>query len=214
MLEFLRSWIINIVTISIILILFEIIIPSGKIKKIINLVSGFIILIVVINPFLTLKNNGFNLGENALADSFYIDKKEVENSSKVLKDTQMKQIATVYKKNLITKIQEEINNLEGVETSNIDVDINEDYISDKFGEINKVYVELKKGKKRNESVKIEPVISVKKVDITAPPIKNKNIKSLKLIDEQSKRLTELVKQNLNKTLEIQKDNIVVTVLEG
>jgi stage III sporulation protein AF len=214
MLESMRSWIINIVTISIILILFEIIIPSGKIKKIINLVSGFIIIIVVINPFLTLKNQGFDLSENALADSFYIDKKEVETSSKVLKATQMKQITTVYKKKLITKIQEETNNLEGVEASKVDVDINEDSTSDKFGEIKKVYVELKKGKKQNESVKIEPVISVKKVDITAPTVKNKNIKSLKLMDEQSKRLTEIVKQNLNKTLEIQKDIIVVTVLEG
>jgi len=213
MIEFLRGWIINIVTISIILILFEIIIPSGKIKKIINLVSGFIILIVVINPFLAIKNQGFDLSENALADSFYIDKKEVENSSKVLKDTQMKQITTVYKKKLITKIQEETNNLEGVEASKVDVDINEDSTSDKFGEINKVYVELKKGKKQNESMEIDPVISVKKVDITAPTSKNKNIKSLKMMDEQSKKLSELVKQNLNKTLEIQKDNIVVTVLE-
>jgi len=214
MLEFLRSWIINIVTIAIILILFEIIIPSGKIKKIINLVSGFIILIVVINPFITLKNQSFDLSESALADSFYIDKKEVENSSKVLKNTQMEQITTVYKKKLITKIQEEANNLDGVETSKVNVDINEDYTSDKFGEIDKVYVELKKGKKQNDSIKIQPVISVRKVDITAPKANSKNIKSLKLMDEQSKRLTEQIKQNINKTLEIQEDNIIVTVLEG
>ncbi len=214
MLEFLRSWIINIVTISIILILFEIIIPTGKIKKIINLVSGFILLIAVINPFITLKNQGYNLSENALADSFYIDKKEVENSSKILEDTQMKQITSVYKKKLITKIQDEANNIAGVETSNVDVDINEDYTCDNFGEINKVYVEIKKGEKRNGSTKIEPVATVKKVEISAQTIKNKNTKSLKLMDEQSRRLTELVKENLNKTLEIQKDSIVVTVLEG
>lgn len=214
MLYFLRSWIINIVTIAIILILFEIIIPSGKIKKIINLVSGFIILIVVINPFLTLKNQDFDLSDSILADSFYIDKKEVENSSKVLKDTQMQQITTVYKNKLITKIQEEINKLEGVEASKVDVDINEDYTSDNFGEINKIYVELKKGKKQNNSLGIKPVISVEKVDIKVPTTKNKSIKSLKMMDEQSKRLTEMVKQNLNKTLEIQKDSIVVTVLEG
>lgn len=59
MLEFLRSWIINIVTISLILILFEIIVPSGKIKKIITLVSGFVLLIAVVNPFLQLKKQQF-----------------------------------------------------------------------------------------------------------------------------------------------------------
>ena len=214
MLEFLRSWIINIVTISIMLILFEIIIPTGKIKKIINLVSGFILLIAVINPFITLKNQGYDLSKNVLADSFYIDKKEVENSSKLLEDTQMKQITTVYKKKLITKIQDETNNIEGVETSFVNVDINEDYSSDKFGDINKVYVELKKGEKRSGSTEIEPIATVKKVNISAQTAKNKNIKSLKLMDEQSRRLTELVKENLNKTLEIQKDSIVVTILEG
>ena len=211
MLEFLRSWIINIVTISIILILFEIIIPTGKIKKIINLVSGFILLIAVINPFLSLKNQGFDLSENTVTDSFYIDKKEVETSSKVLKDTQMKQISSVYKKKLITRIQEEMSKIEGVSDSKVDVIINEDYKSDRFGEINKIFVELKKGKKTNESVKVKPVISVKKVDINAQVSKSKNIKSLKLIDPEDKRLTELVKQSLKKTLEIQQDNIVVTV---
>lgn len=213
MLDFLRSWIVNIVSIAIILILFEIIVPSGKIKKIINLVSGFIILIVVINPFLTLKNQDFELSDNILADSFYIDKKEVENSSKALKDTQMQQITTVYKNKLITKIQEEINKIESVESSKVDVDINEDYSSDNFGEINKVIVELKKGKKMNNNLGIEPVSPVEKVDIKVPTNKNKSTKSLKMMDEQSKRLTELVKQNLNKNLEIHKDNIVVTVLE-
>lgn len=216
MLEFLRSWVINIVTISIILILFEIIIPTGKIKKIINLVSGFILLIAVINPFITLRNQGFDLSENTLADSFYIDKKEVETSSKVLKETQMKQISSVYKKKLISKIQEETNNLEGVSESVVAVEINEDYSSDKYGEINKVFVELKKGKKQYESEKVKPVISIKKVEIKAEikgqTDKSNNTKTLKLIDPEDKRLTELVKQSLNKTLEIHKDSIVVAVL--
>lgn len=211
MLEFLRSWIINIVTISIILILFEIIIPTGKIKKIINLVSGFILLIAVINPFLTLKNQDFDLGANTLADSFYIDKKELETSSKLLKDTQMKQISTVYKKKVTSRILEETNKLEGVVESKVEVVINEDHTSESFGEISKVYVEITKGKKQDERMKIEPVISVKKVDISASSANSKNVKSLKVLDTESKRLTELVKENLNKTLEIQKDNIIVTV---
>jgi stage III sporulation protein AF len=212
MLEFLRSWIINIVTISIILILFEIIIPSGKIKKIINLVSGFIILIAVINPFLTLKSQDFNLSGNTLADSYYIDKKEVENSNKVFKDTQMKQISEIYKTKLVGTIQEQISKLEGVSESNVEVDINEDYTSDKFGEINKVYIQLIKGKKKGENVEIKSVTTVKKVDISTKDTNKKNkTKSLKNADSETQRRTELVKQSLNKALEIQKDSIVVTV---
>ncbi|MDF2988170.1 MAG: hypothetical protein K0R50_3680 [Eubacterium sp.] len=231
MLEFLRSWIINIVTISIILILFEIIVPSGKIKKIITLVSGFVLLIAVVNPFLALKNKGFELSETAMSDSFYIDKKEIENSSKLLEDTQMKQISSVYKRKLTARIEEETGKIEGVTGAKAMVEINEDFTSDRFGEITKVTVELKKGKDDKGTARIEPVISVKKIDITAPFInkegksKNDNLKDnnskdnnsndskdkLKIADPEDKRLTELVKQSLNKSLEISRDSIEVTI---
>lgn len=214
MIEFLKNWIVNIVIVAILLVLFEIIIPAGKIKKIINLVSGFILIIAVINPFITLKSKNFNLSDNVVSDSFYIDKKEMENSKKVLEDTQMQQIASVYKNKLISKIQEELNKLKDVTVIKIDVAINQDVKSDKFGEIKKVYIELKKGKKQSESVKIEPVAEVKKVDISEQDTKGAGEKTSKLKDGQSERITELIKQNLNKTLEVQKDNIEVTVLEG
>lgn len=216
MLEFLRSWIVNIVTISIILILFEIIVPSGKIKKIITLVSGFVLLIAVVNPFLSLKNRGFELSETAMSDSFYIDKKEVETSSKLLEETQMKQISSVYKKKLAARIEEETRKIEGVTEANAIVEINEDFKSDRFGEITKVTVEMKKGKDVKGVASIEPVVSVEKIDITAP-FKNKNAKEkdskekLKIVDPEDKRLTELVKQTLNKSLEISRDSIEVTI---
>lgn len=226
MLDFLRSWIINIVTISIILILFEIIIPSGKIKKIINLVSGFILLIVVINPFISLKNQDIDLGKTALTDSYYIDKKEIEAGSKLLKDTQIKQISDVYKKKLVSTIREETNRLDGVYDSKVNVAINEDYNSDKYGEITKVDIQIIKGDKKDESMKVKPVISVKKIEIKAPDISKSdqmrnntekgnqtvNEKQLNGADEyKDKRLIELVKQNLYKTLEIRKDAIAVTI---
>lgn len=218
MLEFLRGWIINIVTISLILILFEIIVPAGKIKKIITLVSGFVLLIAVINPFLQLKNRNFDLSEAVQSDSFYIDRKEVENSSKLLEETQAKQIAEIYKKKLTARIEEEANRLEGITESKATVEINEDYNSEKFGEITKISVQIKKAsEKGEEKKKIEPVVTVEKIDINAGLNKNKDKdkekekEGLKFVDPEDKRLTELVKQNLNKSLEVNKENIEVTI---
>lgn len=224
MLNFLRDWIINIVTISIILILFEMIIPSGKIKKIINLVSGFILLIVVITPFLSLKNQDFDLGKATLADSYYIDRKEIENSSKLMKDEQMKQISGVYKKKISNAIQEEINKLDGVSGSKVDVVINDDYSSDKYGELKKVNIEITKGEKENEGKEVKPVASVKKVEIKSPDISLKaedglktgsqdggRVKESRQQENEDKKLIELIKENLNKMMEIQKDNITVTI---
>lgn len=217
MLLFLKDWIINIVTITVILILFEIIIPTSKIKKIINLVSGFILLIVIINPFIALRNQNYTLREDVISDSFYIDKKELENSSKLLNDTQMKQIASVYKKKLINKIQAETEEIEGVETLKVDVEINEDYTCDNFGEVVKVYLEMQKkekqGKERKQadSIKIKPVAAVK-VDIISQT-ENEKIKASKQIKESGSKLAEQVKENLHKALEIKKDSIFVKMLE-
>lgn len=215
MLEFLRGWIINIVTISIVLILFEIIIPNSKIKKILNLISGFVLLIAVINPFLTLRNQEFKLSDQLLIDSFYIDKKEIEAGSKVFEEKQIKQISEVYKRKLVARIEEETNKIKGVSGSKVSVEINEDYETEKFGELNKVYIELKKGEKQTDSISVNPVVSVKRVNINPLDKKDTNVEQKpKEIDSETKKLTELVKQNLVKSLEIHEDNIVVTIRNG
>ncbi len=212
MLEFLRSWIINIVTITIILVLFEIIMPSGKIKKIISLIAGFILLIAVINPFLALKNKNFDLGQNVISDSMYIDKNELEASSKLFKDKQMQQVSQVYKEKVINSIQEQAQRIEGVSQAKADVEINEDYSSNKFGEITKVNLQIKRGKKQSDSVKINSIMPVKKIDISLPFIKGKKNKAVEApADEESKKITEKVKQAITKSFEIRKDSIVVTV---
>lgn len=209
--EFLRSWIINIVTISIILILFEIIVPTGKIKKIINLVSGFILLIAVINPFLTLKNQDFKLTQQAVSDSVYIDKKEIEASSRVMEKKQMKQISEVYKRKLAERIKEETDKIEGVSAANVRVEINEDYESEKFGEINKVYIELKKGEKKSDSVNINSIITVKKIEIDSST-KNTDKQVNEELDSETGKLSELVKKSLNKTMEIAMENIIISIV--
>lgn len=211
MLEFLRGWIINIVTISIILILFEIIIPSGKIKKIITLVSGFVLLIAVINPFIALKNKSYDLSEGILSDSLYIDKKEVETGSRLLEETQSKQIVSVYKRKLTSRIEEEAGKLKGVTQAKATVEIVEDTKSDNFGEITKISVEIKKDTKKNNRTIIEPVATVEKIEISTPANRKKENESLRFVDPEDKRLTELVKQSLNKTLEVSKDSIEVKI---
>ncbi|PYG86814.1 stage III sporulation protein AF [Ruminiclostridium sufflavum DSM 19573] len=218
MLEFMKSWIINIVTISIILILFEIIIPSGKIKKIINLISGFILLIVIINPFIALKNQDYDLSRIVVSDSLYIDKKEIEKGSRLLNETQMKQIASVYKNKLISEIKNKAAALEGIQVLKVDVEINEDNTGDSFGEIKSVYIELKKAseqdkeKKAEDSIKISPVLSVRKVDITERAGKQK-ARTSKTSDPGSTGLAEKVKEDLNTAFEIPKDCIVVSIIE-
>jgi len=48
MIDFLRNWVVNIVTLVVFVMLIEMMLPSGKVKKIVNLVTGFILVIGLI----------------------------------------------------------------------------------------------------------------------------------------------------------------------
>ena len=204
MLSFLSSWVINIVTVSIIIVLFEMLMPNGKTKKIINLITGFILIIAIINPFLSLKTSDINIAGIALRESSYLDKKEIENSSKYMGKTQMSQITEVYKKRVCENISSQLDNMDGIEQATVSVDINENNESESFGEIQKVYITIKKGEKSENTKSIKPVIVVNKVDIS---IKKESKKAV--VDFGEQKLQDSVKENINKTFQIDTKNIVV-----
>jgi len=75
MIDFLRNWVVNIVTLVVFVMLIEMMLPSGKVKKIVNLVTGFILVIGLINPVLELFEKEIDLKEFQLAGSNYIDRR-------------------------------------------------------------------------------------------------------------------------------------------
>lgn len=204
MLSFLSSWVINIVTVSIIIVLFEMLMPNSKTKKIINLVTGFILIIAIINPFLSLKTSDINIAGIALQESSYLDKKEIENSSKYMGKTQMSQITEVYKKRVCENISSQLDKMDGIEQATVSVDINENTESESFGEIQKVYITIKKGEKTENTKSVKPVIVVNKVDIS---IKKESKKAV--VDFGEQKLQDSVKENIYKTFQIDTKNIVV-----
>ena len=204
MLSFLSSWVINIVTVSIIIVLFEMLMPNSKTKKIINLVTGFILIIAIINPFLSLKTSNVNIADLALQESGYLDKKEIENSSKYMDKTQMSQITEVYKKKVCENISGQLDKMDGIAQATVSVDIDENMESQSFGEVQKVYITIKKGVKSKDNKAIKPVIVVNKVDIS---IKKESKKTV--VDFGEQKLQDSVKENINKTFQIDTKNIFV-----
>jgi stage III sporulation protein AF len=160
MIEFLKSWVLNIVTLVVFIVLLEILVPNGKIKKFVNLTSGFILIIAIINPLLSVMNRGIDLKSFHLADSNWIDRQEIQKSSQLLEEKQMKQVTEVYRKKIILQIEERAKEASGVKNLKADVILNEDYQSASFGDIKRVYLIL--GEQGNTG-KIHPVAKVEKV---------------------------------------------------
>lgn len=208
MIDFLKNWVLNIVTLAIFIMLIEMLIPSGKVKKIVNLVTGFILVIGLINPLLQVVGKGIDLTEFQMAGSNYIDKKEMMLNSDVLEEKQIKQITNVYREKIIAQLESITQGIEGISDAMADVIINEDYTSDRFGEVKKVYLYLEL---EDESYGIQPVLSVKKVEIGSEESEDIEEPYEKQLDE---KLRLKLEDKIERLLNVQKEDIVISLEEG
>ncbi len=202
MIDFFKSWVMNIVTIVILIVLLEMLLPSGKTKKFINLFTGFILIIAILNPFLGLVKKGVDFKGFQLTESNFLDKKQIEQDSKLLNDHQMESITESYRKKLINRLEEEAKGLKGINKVTADVIIDEDYTSDKFGSIKRVYLTLS-GNEDNSSIK--PVAEVKKVKLGESSVKNGVIRESKT---DSKIVAQL-REKISSAFDVSKGSIVI-----
>jgi len=96
----------------------------------------------LINPVLELFEKEIDLKEFQLAGSNYIDKKEVMINSEVLEERQIRQITNAYREKIIAQLKSVAKDIKEVKEAEADVIINEDYTSERFGEVKKVYLYL------------------------------------------------------------------------
>ncbi|GAE87649.1 stage III sporulation protein AF [Acetivibrio straminisolvens] len=207
MIEFLKNWVLNIVTLVVFIMLIEMLIPSGKLKKIVNLVTGFILVIGLINPLLELIGRRIDLTEFQMAGSNYIDKKEVKINSEVLEERQIRQITNVYREKIISQLKSITQDIEGIREAEADVIINEDYTSERFGEVKKVYLYLSL---ENASEEIKHVLSVKKVEIDLGQSEDVTTSHEKQLDE---KIRVELEDRVTRLLNVPKDNIVISLVE-
>ncbi len=206
MIEFLKSWVMNIITLVMVIVLLEILVPSGKIKKFVDLVSGFILIIAIINPVLSAMNKGVNLEEVQISSSNFLDKKAIETNSKILKDQQMKQIAQNYRSKLIQQIEESTAQIKGVGEVKADLIINEDYTSESFGEIKRVYISFRSAEE-NSSVKAVAKIESVKIGVGQS---NQNTEAAQA-PKVSAELKKQIEDKITHIMEVPKDNIVISL---
>ncbi len=209
MIDFLKNWSLNIVTVVLFIVVLEMLLPSGKMKKMVNLVSGLILVIVLINPVLGLLEKGVDLKAYQMANSNFIDKKEIMVNSEVLKEEQTRQITNVYRNKVIGQLESMVKEVKGVFDVKADVIINEDYSSENFGEVKKVYLTLELGS-NDDKKGVKPVKKIDKVKIETKKTGESNENSEKGID---KGLRAHIEDKIEKLLNIHKENILISLEE-
>lgn len=197
--NFINSWLKDIVVLFILISIAELVMPKGNMKKYIDLIIGFLIIFTIITPFAKLVKKDFNFDEavfNYLKQDDFIDVEEIEFHLE-----QDRQIEGLYKEKIreqITKLIEEESKCKVVELS-MDISNSEE----SYGEIQHLHIMLteSKGDIKDNKISIE---KIKPVDI------NKRLE--KVPDEDSidyKRLKLLVSTEYS----ISKDKITIVKYE-
>lgn len=154
MIDFIKQWVINIVTLVLFIVMFEMLLPTGKMKKYVGLATGTILIIAVISPLVGLFGKNIDFTALQTSNSNVLDKLQVEKESKLLEEEQMKQTVEVYRQKIIEQLEQNAKEIDGVKLAKADVIFNEDYKSKTFGEIKRAYLEIT-AKAENSSAKAE-----------------------------------------------------------
>src|SRR5690606_24186872 len=131
-------WVINIVIIIIFVIITDVVLPEGNIKKYVRVIIGTYVLLTIIKPFISITD---------LANDFertYIETNVVLNTDKklldkeVLNSYQNAKAIEIYESRLKDQIASAVSYKASVDKKNIDVslDINKNQNSNDFGLIN------------------------------------------------------------------------------
>lgn len=204
MIDLVKSWVVNIVTLVMLIILLEMLVPSGKLKKMISLVTGFILIIAIITPILGFLKKGGELKDIQISQTTFLEQKDLEASARNLSKKQSAIIVTTYKNKLIKDVEENLKTSGKFSEVKADVMVEENSKSDEFGMIRKITVSLKEKEKENLKVNdpngVKPVIAIQKVNIgnsikdEASPKKD-NI-SEETRNDVKKKLSQLYNLNL------------------
>lgn len=201
MIGFVKDWVLNIVTLVLFIVIIEMLVPSGRMKKYAGLVTGFILIIAIINPFIGLIGGKVNLMDSMTAGSDFLDKAEIQKDSSILEEQQMKQIVDVYRKKIIGQLEQSAMDTKGVTAAKADVIINEDYNNENFGQIKRAFLQIDDNADKSA---VRPVSKIEKVNIDAES---------KTPEEHGKpdpALVKLLEDKISSLYGVDRGNIVIS----
>ncbi|MDD4495408.1 MAG: stage III sporulation protein AF [Eubacteriales bacterium] len=206
MIDAIKEWVVSIATIMVFVVIIQMIMPSGPIRKIITLVLGLIVIIVVIKPLYKLGAKGIEIEDFYFKSSFDLEKTEILAESRELEEQQVRQIIGVYRAKLAERIKLCISDIEEVEFEDASLIIDENAESKEFGNILSIHIYADKKKDTG---------SVGKIDIDAVEIDIGNETAAKKENEKREKQTAAleakIKKKVSSILEIPEDAITVSI---
>jgi len=146
MADFLRDWIINITVIIIFIMFLDTIIPNSSMKRYINVIVGLMIIVVVIKPFVLIKDYADSFNTKFLETSRYIEQSGFAADSAEISSFQRQMAVEIFENNLKKQVERIVDNItdSDYEEVSIDLRLEKDFESKDFGEIKSIEVSISK----------------------------------------------------------------------
>lgn len=210
MIEFIKTWVNQIIVAVIIATVIEMILPNGNNKKYIKMVIGLYVLFTIIQP-IGKSVTGKSLEVSNFNYEKYFSKEISKEYSQDFEANNSKLIKQAYINNIQEDIKKKLDK-KGYEAINCDIEILEDENKDTYGTINSITIKIKskkqKEKLQEEAQKVSNIIEVEKIDIKTTNnvnISNNIEEKTNLSDDEKIEVIEYLAEEYS----IDKTNIVI-----
>lgn len=201
--EFLRGWVKDITIMFILISVVELALPNSNMKRYINMVIGFMIIVVIISPFIRLINSNFNV-EREIFKSMIDEVKFQYEEDFELQDLQKSQIKETYLNKLKESVKESINGVLDYEVNDVKISIYED--EKNYGNIKDIEIVMKP--RDGDNTHDEDTIKTIKIEEIRINDLHKEVEEddLKPFENDDK-----IKDILNEKYNIPKENIKILI---
>jgi stage III sporulation protein AF len=199
-LDFIKQWIMQIVFLVLMITIFNILIPEGKIKKFFILFSGFVMISAVLVPLVNIIKKSPDIDITAAFYSNQINKQDVISSAKNIEKKQTDLIVEQYIIKLNVSAENCIKDIQGVSSVKVDSIVNENYDTNDFGKITKMYVYI--------GLSTASASGANAPTVTSIPTTNNNMSTTSVKNVEK---VQIGQSNINKTTETSNVQIPVKI---
>ncbi len=174
--DVLRSWIITLVSVTIVCSIIEKFAPQGNLNKYVRLICGLVVTVVIITPVLNLLKGDFEIDSIAWKQYVKMSEGELKNRILKLQEEDSSQMLELYRTSLINDVKTRFKGHREYIVANVDAVIYEDPKDERFGLLRSIYLDLEPtDDNRMKTVSAQTITNIKNQLIAAFGIKENQI---------------------------------------